>query len=186
MILFFSCAHEEQINGKDASKNFKIISSEMNEIILMKKDLSWFFSLSKDELQLNESWIDLLKLERGDDLAAFFFKNINEINISPYHCLEGQVSCVWENKKRIIFLNHHFFKQSRPARLATLLHEIYHLVRAASHVSCKNTELLGLECDENLYSAYGLEYYFLSKLLIRDSTIVHESDFARKRINSFN
>lgn len=186
MVLLYACAHEEQIAGKDAGKKIKIISSEMDEIVLIKKDLYWFFSLSKEELQLNDSWTDLLKLERGDDLAAFFFKHIDEINISAYHCLDGQVSCVWEDKKRTIFLNSRFFKQSKPARVTTILHEIYHLIRPANHVACKSAQLLGLECDEHFYSAYGLEYYFLSRLLRQDDAVLKESSFARKRVNIFN
>lgn len=90
---------------------------------------------------------------------------LNSISTIVYKenaCATGQVACSDNSNEGMIFINANFFQMPQLEQFTAILHEAAHLQsKNFEHVKCVKVPAWGYECDENVLSAYGIEYKYL-------------------------
>lgn len=156
LLLFFGCS-------STTTQNNKIFKIEDHALSLPE---NYFDDLSKtmtDEINY------IQKIEPTDFRKELIdtLKVVSQIDFQSENCSQGQVACAFKNYPHTIFINQHFLKLTRLEQFTSLLHEARHLEKNHfEHVKCSKKPQWGYECDEDLDSAYGLEYkYSLHKYI---------------------
>lgn len=149
-------------------------SYTINIIDSKSKELQFEFKDQFSSLELEKVYSSIQKFI---NTPKFFLKKhqikldrLKKISLSPFHCTVFQLACTYSNQDpSTIYLNHNFISLiDDNSRVATLIHELYHLNYDKKHIPCKNDSYLSKikdECDEDLHSAYGLEFLFLKEVL---------------------
>ncbi len=89
-------------------------------------------------------------------------KSLSFIHYQENNCSQGQVACAFADSPHTIFINKNFFEISKLEQFTSILHEATHLKQENfEHVKCYKKPEWGYECDEDLNSAYGIEYKYL-------------------------
>lgn len=132
-------------------------------------------------MDLNSQWQEHLG---ADSWVDFFKQAVHTIDYSPYHCLEGMVACTFSGDHKI-YVNDSFMQLNSWAQKSSLLHEAYHIKDQwqMTHIACQKAELKNQLCDQGLFSAYGIELFYLQQISSTDAILQKERELAQKRIN---
>lgn len=185
LLILYSCSH----NNKTETIYVSGIKVEAEfEKELVKADLLKLLEISEHVLisfPYEHASIQLLPLLRN---------YLREVVISSKNCSRGDMACTFPSYPTTIFLTAEYLKMNQFQRLATLVHESFHLYESdVLHVACISKKITNTQCDNGFYSAFGTEYLFISSLLQKklftESEKIHLKralSLAQPRINILN
>ena len=135
-----------------------LFSSCTTKISHLEKGQQFIESQFPDEISF------IQKMDHSDFKAELqrLLANVHSTSISDENCSVGQIACSFSSYPHTIFFKPKYFRLSKEEQFTTILHESFHLFHNNfDHVLCTKEKSWGHECDEDLNSAYGIEYKYL-------------------------